>query len=282
MAQLTLASRVLLRDGNKIPMMALGVYLAKANGETEQACRWALAHGYRHIDTAEIYRNEAEVGSAVRKCGIPREEIFVTTKVWNKSHGKENTVKSLKESLRLMELDYVDLHLMHSPLGGKVVETWQTMVELQQQGLVKSIGVSNFNVHHLEGLKKACPDHIPTVNQIELHPFLDREKVVSYCEQEGIVVEAYSPITQGKKLGDPTIMAIAKKHNKTSAQVLIRWCLDRNFVVLPKSVKEQRIIENADVYDFQLSPEDLQIMSGLKSEQLILGWDPLSSPWKPE
>ncbi|CAI8015632.1 9,11-endoperoxide prostaglandin H2 reductase [Geodia barretti] len=292
-----LTSRLPLRDSGHIPVLGLGVYLAEADGETEQACLWALKHGYRHIDTAQFYRNEKDVGNAIRKSGIPREEIFVTTKVWNSSHGKENTVKALNDSLKLLGLEYVDLYLMHSPLGGKVVETWETMVQLQKQGLVKSIGVSNFNVHHLEGLKKACPDHIPSVNQFELHPFLDREDVISYCQREGIIVESYSPITKGKKLGDPTLVKIAKKlgflmkhsfnacvchrYNKTAAQVLIRWCLDRNFVVIPKSVREQRIVENADVFDFQLSPEDLQSMSGLKSEELVLGWNPLASPWEP-
>jgi diketogulonate reductase-like aldo/keto reductase len=263
-------------------MFGLGVYLAQANGETEQACLWALKHGYRHIDTAEFYGNEEDVGSAIRKSGIPREEVFITTKVWNSSHGKENTIKSLKESLRRLGVDYVDLYLMHSPLGGKVVETWQTMAQLKQQGLIKSIGVSNFNVHHLEGLKNACPDHIPAVNQIELHPFLDREEVISYCEREGIIVESYSPLTKGRKLGDPTVATIAKKHGKTVAQVLIRWCLDRNFVVIPKSANEQRIIENADVYDFQLSPEDLESMSQLKKEEMVIAWNPLASPWQPE
>jgi diketogulonate reductase-like aldo/keto reductase len=209
--QRALTSRLPLRDIGHIPVLGLGVYLSEADGETEQACLWALKHGYRHIDTAQIYRNEKDVGNAIRKSGIPREEIFVTTKVWNSSHGKENTAKALNDSLKLLGLAYVDLYLMHSPLGGKVVETWGTMVQLQKQGLVKSIGVSNFNVHHLEGLKKAFPDHIPSVNQFELHPFLDREDVISYCQREGIIVESYSPVTKGKKLGDPTLVRIGKK-----------------------------------------------------------------------
>jgi diketogulonate reductase-like aldo/keto reductase len=268
-----------LLDGMKIPIFGLGVFQAQANGETEKAVSLALKHGYRHVDTAALYRNEHEVGAAIKKSGIPREEIYVTTKLWNSSRGREATVAAFTESLKKLDLEYIDLYLIHSPLGGKIVETWDAIVELKKKGLIKSIGVSNFNVHHLEALRKARPDDIPVVNQIEVSPFLTRDDLVKYCQKAGIAVEAYSPLTKGQKLSDPKLMEIAAKYNKSVAQVLIRWSLQRGFVCIPKSVKEERIRENGDVFDFNISEDDMKAMNGM-NENLITGWDPLDAPWE--
>jgi diketogulonate reductase-like aldo/keto reductase len=260
----------------------LGVYGTEVE-ETRSSVLFALKYGFRHIDTASCYRNEREVGSAIKKSLVPREDIYVTTKVWDTDHGYDATMKAFHESLRKLDTDYVNLYLIHSPLGGKLVETWDAMVELQRKGLVKSIGVSNFNVHHLEGLRKARPDHIPVVNQIELSPFTVRDEIISYCQKVGIVLVAYSPLTRGIKLKDPRLVELSKKYNKSVAQILIRWCIQRGFVCIPKSVKESRIRENSDVFDFSISEDDITAMNGM-NEDLWAEWDPewqpLTNPWE--
>lgn len=214
----------------------------------------------------------------MKKCGVPRDQIYISTKLWNSDHGKDKTITALKESLRKLGLDYVDLYLMHSPKGGNTVETWQTMVELKKQGLTRSIGVSNFNIYHLEKLIEATPNDIPAVNQIELTPYLTWDDLVKYCECKGIVIQAYSPLTKAQKLQDPKLVAIAKKYGKSPAQVLIKWSIQRGFVCIPKSVKEERIIENGEIFDFQISKEDMKTM-GNWNEDLITGWAVINDPW---
>jgi diketogulonate reductase-like aldo/keto reductase len=261
-----------------IPVIGLGVFQSPAGGVTKQAILDSLEAGYRHIDTARIYGNEVDVGKAVAECGLPREDIFVTTKLWNADQGYESTLDAFEISLGKMDLEYIDLYLMHWPVEGRRLESWTAMEELFAKGRCRSIGVSNFMVHHLEGLLQKA-HVVPAINQIEMSPYnyLHRKETLDLCHSTGIVIEAYSPLTKGKKLKDPLLVEIAAKYGKTTAQLLIRWALEKHYVVLPKSVNKDRIIENADVFDFTISEEDLAIMDGF-NEDLATGWDPTHVP----
>lgn len=255
-----------------IPMLGLGVYQVPPR-DASQATKLALETGYRHIDSAALYRNEQAVGRAVRESGIPREQIFVTTKVWNSDQGYQNTLRAFDRSLNELGLGYVDLYLVHSPMPAESrLDTWKAMEDILRSGKAKAIGVSNYGVHHLKELFANCKIR-PSVNQIQLHPFGTHEQLVKFCEKEGIVLEAYSPLTQGRRLNDRTLVKIAKEYNKSPAQILIRWCLQKNFVVLPKSVTPQRILENSQVFDFNISDENMAKLDGL-DEGWYCGWDP--------
>ena len=269
---------VTLNNGVNIPVIGLGVFQSPAGGVTKQAILDSLEAGYRHIDTARIYGNEVDVGKAVAECGLPREDIFVTTKLWNADQGYESTLDAFEISLGKMDLEYIDLYLMHWPVEGRRLESWTAMEELFAKGRCRSIGVSNFMVHHLEGLLQKA-HVVPAINQIEMSPYnyLHRKETLDLCHSTGIVIEAYSPLTKGKKLKDPRLVEIAAKYGKTTAQLLIRWALEKHYVVLPKSVNKDRIIENADVFDFTISEEDLAIMDGF-NEDLATGWDPTHVP----
>ena len=275
---MNIKTTVTLNNGVKIPIMGLGVYQSPAGETTRQAIHHAFEAGYRHIDTARVYGNEADVGRAVAESGLPREEIFVTTKLWNADQGYESTMDACELSLGKMDLEYVDLYLMHWPVEGRRLESWTAMEELLAKGKCRSIGVSNFMVHHLEELL-AKAEVIPAINQIELSPYnyLLRKEIVDLCHTTGIVVEAYSPLTKGKKLKDPRLVEIALTYEKTTAQILIRWALENKFVVLPKSVTEDRIFENASVFDFSISQDDMAILDGF-NEDLATGWDPTNVP----
>jgi diketogulonate reductase-like aldo/keto reductase len=269
---------VTLNNGVNIPVIGLGVFQSPAGGVTKQAILDSLEAGYRHIDTARIYGNEVDVGKAVAECGLPREDIFVTTKLWNADQGYESTLDAFEISLGKMDLEYIDLYLMHWPVEGRRLESWTAMEELFAKGRCRSIGVSNFMVHHLEGLLQKA-HVVPAINQIEMSPYnyLHRKETLDLCHSTGIVIEAYSPLTKGRKLKDPRLVEIAAKYGKTTAQLLIRWALEKHYVVLPKSVNKDRIIENADVFDFTISEEDLAIMDGF-NEDLATGWDPTHVP----
>ena len=269
---------VTLNNGVNIPVIGLGVFQSPAGGVTKQAILDSLEAGYRHIDTARIYGNEVDVGKAVAECGLPREDIFVTTKLWNADQGYESTLDAFEISQGKMDLEYIDLYLMHWPVEGRRLESWTAMEELFAKGRCRSIGVSNFMVHHLEGLLQKT-HVVPAINQIEMSPYnyLHRKETLDLCHSTGIVIEAYSPLTKGKKLKDPRLVEIAAKYGKTTAQLLIRWALEKHYVVLPKSVNKDRIIENADVFDFTISEEDLAIMDGF-NEDLATGWDPTHVP----
>lgn len=260
---MNISSTLPLNDGVKIPILGLGVYQAKAGEESRNAVAWALEKGYRQIDTAARYLNEESVGDAIRESNVPREDIFVVTKLYDDDHGFDQTLRAFNDSLGKLGLEYVDLYLMHSPVPDKVVPSWNAMVKLQQQGLIRSIGVSNFGIHHLEELKKHS-NVIPSVNQMELHPFLQEKDVVNYCKKEGIVVQAYSPLTRGKKLGHPSLISIGNNHGKTTAQILLRWCVQNGYVCIPKSSHSSRIEENANIFDFNLSEEEMNILNGLE------------------
>lgn len=261
-----------LHNGVKMPWLGLGVYKAQEGNEVINAVKTAIKHGYRSIDTAALYQNEEGVGQAIRECGIPREELFITTKVWNSDQGYENTLKAFDTSIQKLGLEYIDLYLIHWPVAGKYKESWKALEKLYKDGRVRAIGVSNFQIHHLEDLMSEA-EIKPMVNQVEYHPSLTQKELQSFCKQEGIQLEAWSPLKKGQLQEDPTIVEIANKYQKTPAQIIIRWDLQNEVVTIPKSVKEHRIIENADVFDFELSADDMNKIDGLNKNERT-GADP--------
>lgn len=272
----SLSKTLPLLPGVEIPRVGLGVYQAARGEETKHAVAEALRLGYRHIDTARIYGNEQDVGAAVRESGIARAEIFVTTKLWNDDHGYDAARKGFEVSLKRLGLEYVDLFLLHWPVPRKRLDSWRALEELQAEGRIRAIGVSNFMVHHLEELL-ASAKVVPAVNQIEVSPFLQQGGVRAFCAKHDIVVEAYSPLTQGEKLEDPSVVAVARRVSRTPAQVLLRWGLQHGMVVLPKSVRPERIAENAALFDFELDAKAMSALDSLE-EGLVMGWDPREAP----
>lgn len=244
-----------------MPTLGLGVYQTKKGEETQQAVRWALEAGYRHIDTAAFYGNERDVGIAIKTSGIPRDEIFVTTKLW--VSGFLNPESAFEKSMDELGLEYIDLYLIHWPFPGKA-RAWKKLEELYGMGKVRAIGVSNYSIEHLEALKKEATIQ-PMVNQVEFSPLLYQQALLAYCESQNIALEAYSPLTRGKRLDTPLIAELAKKYGKTNAQIMIRWSLQHGLIVIPKSSKKERIKENADVFNFELSTEDMKKMDGLNA-----------------
>jgi diketogulonate reductase-like aldo/keto reductase len=273
---LTLQSTVKLNNGVELPRLGLGVFRAPRGEVTRQAVSAALAAGYRHIDTARIYGNERDVGAAVRESGLPRQDIFVTTKLWNEDQGYDSALRACERSLKDLGLEYVDLYLVHWPVPGRRLDSWRALEKLLADGKCRAIGVSNFLEHHLDELLGKAKV-VPAVNQVEQHPFLHQPSLLRYCAGKGIAVEAYSPLTKGMRLGDPRVVELARKYGKSPAQVLIRWCLEHGLVVIPKSVHAERIRENASVFDFSFSPEDLRQLDGM-NEDLYTGWDPTDVP----
>jgi diketogulonate reductase-like aldo/keto reductase len=263
---------VLLRSGARLPRVGLGVYQARRGVETRAAVREALARGYRHIDTARIYGNEADVGAALRESGVPREQVFITTKLWNEDQGYDSALRAFDVSLQRLSLQYVDLYLLHWPVPGRRLDSWRALEKLRADGRARSIGVSNFMVPHLEELV-ARAKIVPDVNQIEISPFLQQRDVRAWCAARDVVVEAYSPLTKGRRLGHPVVVEVARAVGRTPAQVLLRWCLQRDLVVLPKSSRAERIAENIALYDFVLAPAELARLDALE-EGLVTGWDP--------
>lgn len=265
-------SKINLLDGNSIPVFGLGVFRSPSGKMTQETVINALQIGYRHIDTAAIYGNEKDVGIAVKSSGIKRDELFITTKLWNSEQGYESALKAFDRSLKLLGLDYVDLYLLHWPVPELRLESYKALIKLKKDGLVKSIGVSNFTIKHLKEFLDNF-DEIPAVNQVELSPFLSQVELRKFCDANQIVIESYSPLTKGQKLNDPTLVKIAKKHNKTSAQILIRWSLEIGAVTIPKSNRLERLKENADVFNFQLDESDRSILDNL-NEDYRTSWDP--------
>lgn len=261
-----------------MPILGLGVYEVEQGRTCEKAVLAALRLGYRLIDTAALYENEESVGSAIKKSGLRRDELFVVTKLWNDDHGQEQTLNALNISLEKLGLDYVDLYLIHSPFGGKHLETWDAMLQLRDCGLARSVGVSNFGVHHLEGIREAGREG-PAVNQLEVHPFLQQHEVMEYCEEHGITVMAYSPLARAEKMGHRVLTRIAQKHDHSESQVMLRWCLQRGHVAIPKSVHPDRIAENAAVFDFELSSKEMEKICSLECGYRTC-WNPLDEPWE--
>jgi len=260
--RLTLDSRAVLNNGVEIPLLGLGVYQSPPGQTTENAVRYALMIGYRLIDTAQLYGNEEDVGRALRKSGVSRDDVFITTKVWNSDQGYESTLQACNKSLQRLGLSYLDLYLIHWPVLGMSEETWKAMVRLLREQKTRAIGVSNYDIDDLSQLMKSS-DVLPAVDQVEFHPFLYQERLLRFREKNGIQMEAYSPLTRGMRISHPTIVAVANKYRKTPAQVLIRWSLQHGLVVIPKSVHEERILENSKVFDFELEPEDMEHLNSL-------------------
>jgi 2,5-diketo-D-gluconate reductase A len=265
--------RVTLRPDVEIPQLGFGVFQVPPK-ETEEVVAQALTAGYRHLDTAAAYKNEGAVGQAIHASGIPRGEIFVTTKCFNDDHGKDKAKRAFKASLERLELEHIDLYLIHWPVPSHdlYVETWQAFIELQAEGLVRAIGVSNFQPEHLERIV-AETSVVPAINQVELHPYFQQTGLRHEHEQLDIVTEAWSPLGQGLELEDPAIVEIAEAHSKTPAQTIIRWHLQLGNVVIPKSVTTERIVENFDVFDFELSAEEMETIRELDAGKRI-GPDP--------
>ena len=256
----TIQSRIRLSNGVGIPRFGLGVYQSPPGRITQDVVKYALKTGYRHVDTAYIYGNESDVGKALHDSGIHRDEVFITTKLWNtRDVGYDSALRSCEDSLRRLGLAYVDLYLIHWPvrgIGNNTIEIWKAMVHLLREGKARAIGVSNFSIDDLKQILNDS-DVLPAVNQVEFHPFLCQKDLLSFCDRNSIQLEAYSPLTRGRRLNHPTIVNIAKNYdNKTPAQILIRWSLQHNLVVIPKSIHEHRILQNSQVFDLELRAEE--------------------------
>ena len=256
---------ITLNDGHSIPQIGFGTWQVP-DDVVAAATLEALACGYRHIDTAAVYENERGVGEAIARSGLSRSELFVTTKVWNTDHGYDATMRAFDASLALLGLDYVDLYLVHwpSPATGDYLSTWRAVVALGEQGRTRSVGVSNFHVSHLQHIIDEV-GVVPAIDQIELHPWLPQAEILAFNAEHGIMTEAWSPLASGELLSDPILTAIAAKHGRSTAQVMIRWHLQLGNVVLPKSVTPARIRENIDVFDFALDADDLAGIATLES-----------------
>ncbi|HSK28787.1 MAG TPA: aldo/keto reductase [Candidatus Limnocylindria bacterium] len=287
-----------MNDGCEIPQLGLGVWQIPNGKKCESAVLAAFDAGYRHIDTASFYGNEESVGAAVKASGIRREDVFVTTKLWNSDHA--NPERALETSLRKLKLDYVDLYLIHYPVPQRL-RSWRAFEKLRAQGKARSIGVSNFTIRHVTELL-AQTETVPAINQVEFHPYLYQRELLEYCDARKIVVEAYCPLTQGQRLNDRKLIAVASRYatnspqppagrtnrpfmsaaagdqgTKSPAQILIRWALQHGLAVIPKSATPARIRENAEVFDFEISDEDMQILDNF-NENLRTSWDPTNAP----
>jgi diketogulonate reductase-like aldo/keto reductase len=269
-------STVLLGNNVEIPRLGLGTWQSAVGSETRNAVVWALEAGYRHIDTAAIYGNEQDVGAAVVASGVPRSELFLTTKCWNEDQGFDNALRAFDVSAKKLGSDYIDLFLIHWPVKGLRNDTWRAFTRLYEEKRCRAIGVSNFTMNHLIELLSRT-SVVPAANQIELSPFLQRRDLVEFCQNKGITIEAYSPLARGRKLSDPRLMEIAKRYEKSPAQIAIRWALQHNLVVIPKSVHKERIQENAQVFDFEISLLDMQALDALDE-----GYWTMSPAWNPE
>jgi 2,5-diketo-D-gluconate reductase A len=255
--------RLPFHDGNSIPQIGLGVYKI-SDDEAATIVRSAIEVGYRLIDTASMYENEEGVGRGIRDSGVPRSEIFVTTKFWMDDLGFDKTKAALRTSLDLLGMDFVDLYMIHwpAPARGLYIESWRALEELQEEGLVTSIGMSNFHTDHLDDIF-AMATKKPVINQIEIHPWLTQEKTTDYNRRHGLVTQAWSPLARGQILDQPDLVALSTKYDKSVAQIVIRWHIQRGFAVIPKSVSPERMKANADVFDYSLSDEDMAIISSL-------------------
>lgn len=263
---------VTLHNGVEMPLLGLGVWKTQDGTEVEEAVSFALNNGYRHIDTATLYRNEAGVGAGVRHSGIARSEVFVTTKVWNEDQGFDNTLRAFDQSQRNLDIDYIDLYLVHWPVKGKYKDSWRALERLYTEGRVKAIGVSNFLQHHLEDLLPMTEIR-PMVNQLEHHPYLVQASLQQFCKDEGIQFEAWSPLMQGGIFSIPLLQELAAKHGKSVAQIVLRWNVQNGIVTIPKSVTPERIIENSQIFDFELDAADIAAINLLDKGERV-GPDP--------
>jgi len=251
-----------LNNGVQIPRLGLGLYQPPRGETTLRVVKYALKVGYWHIDTAQLYGNEADVGRALLESGIRREEVFITTKVWNSYQGYNSTMQTCEGSLKRLGLTYIDLYFIHWPVQGISDETWRAMINLWHEGKAQTIAVSYYSISELKWLLQIS-DIVPTVNQVEFHRFLYQKELLRFCKDNTIQLEAYGPLTRGKRLDHPNILQVVNKYGKTQAQVLIRWSLQHNLVVIPKSIHEDRILENSRVFDFQLDAKDIKLLDSL-------------------
>lgn len=263
-----------LNNGKKIPQVGFGTWQSKNGEEAENAVLWALENGYDHIDTAAIYGNEESVGNAIKKSGRKREDLFITTKLWNNCVTYDDTIAAVKESLRKLQTDYIDLYLIHWPNPKPVRDNWQqrnadcyrAMEDLYEQGVLKAIGISNFSVHHIAALEETWRV-VPQVNQIFITPGQQNLAIIDYCQDKDITLEAYSPLGRGHVVKSPVMTKLADKYGKTPAQLAVRWCIQLGYVPLPKSVTFERIVSNNKVFDFEISKEDMEIISNLEGAE---------------
>lgn len=251
-----------LNTNEEMPLLGLGVYKATAENEVENAIRCAVDAGYRLIDTASAYSNEDGVGRGIRQCGLPRENLFITTKIWNNAQRLGDVEGAFLRSLERLMTDYVDLYLIHWPVPGCYLSTWEKLTEFYSSKQARSIGVSNFDIRHLKELA-AVSDVVPAVNQIEFHPYWYQKELLEYCRSQGIAVQAYAPLARGAYLNDDVICVLATKYGKTPAQIGLRWILQKGVAIIPKSTQEERILSNAQLFDFEIEPEDIAIIDTL-------------------
>lgn len=266
---------VTLNNGVVMPQIGFGVWKVD-DAEVEQAVLSALDIGYRSIDTAAIYRNEAGVGRAIKASGLPREALFITTKVYNDDQGYDETLRAFAESQRKLDLEVIDLYLIHWAVTGKYKETWRALEKLYRDGAVRAIGVCNFQTHHLEDVM-AGSDIVPMINQVEFHPLLSQKPLLNYCREHNIQLEAWSPLMQGN-LDHPVLQQLAAKYDRTPAQIVLRWDIQQGVVTIPKSVTPSRMRENFSIFDFELSIEDMALIDGI-NEDRRLGGDPDRKKW---
>ncbi|WP_238655816.1 aldo/keto reductase [Paenibacillus piscarius] len=263
---MNLKSTTKLANGVEMPWFGLGVFKVQEGQEVIDSVKAAIKAGYRSIDTASVYGNEEGVGQAIRESGVAREELFITTKVWNNEQGYDSTLAAFDQSLSRLGLDYADLYLVHWPIRAKYKDTWRALEKLYADGRVRAIGVSNFQIDHLEDLLTVA-NVKPMVNQVELHPLLSQLELREYCKAQGIQIEAWAPLAQGRLLDNEVIAAIAARHNKTLAQIILRWDIQNGIVTIPKSIKEERIIANADIFDFELSADEISQINALNRDE---------------
>ncbi len=258
-----------LNNGTKMPMLGLGVYKCTEE-EAYNTVMTAIENGYRHIDTAMIYQNEEMVGKALKDSGIPREQLFITTKLWNDDMRNDNQRKAIETSLKKLSLDYVDLYLIHWPVKDKFVKSWQEMEKIYEEGLAKAVGVSNFLEHHIEEIEKVS-SLIPAVNQVEFHPYLVQPALVDFCKKRNIQFESWSPLgaTKNNLLQNEVILSIAQKYEKTPAQIILRWNIEKDIVTIPKSANKERQKQNIDIFDFALSKEDVLKIDALDKNERV-------------
>lgn len=255
-----------LANGTRMPVLGLGTYKTPDGPVAENAVRAAIDAGYRSIDTAALYDNEKGIGRALRESGLNRDKVFITTKVWNNDQGYRRTLEAFDRSRKNLGIDYVDLYLIHWPIKGKYIETWRAMEKLLEKGLARSIGVSNFLVHHLEDLMRNS-SVAPMLDQFELHPRLYQAELISFCRKKRIAVEGWAPLMRGRLDDDPLIRELSVAYARTPSQILIRWALEHGFITIPKSVNPARIVENSRVFDFKLSREDVARIDALNRNE---------------
>ncbi|CAM3514044.1 MULTISPECIES: aldo/keto reductase [Saccharibacillus] len=262
----SLTAKVKLNNGVEMPWFGLGVWQVEDGDEAKNSVKAAIKAGYVGIDTAAAYKNEKSVGEAIRESGANRDDLFITSKVWNGDQGYDETLAAFDATMEKLGLDVLDLYLIHWPVKGKYKDTWRAMEKLYKDGRIRSIGVSNFQPHHLDDLL-ADAEVVPAVNQVEFHPLLIQNELLNYCAQKGIQVEAWSPLARGLLFDNEVVKGLGDKYGKSPAQILLRWVLDKGVVVLTRSVKESRIVENADLFDFTLTPEDVTALEALNKNE---------------